>query len=195
MCGFTNWLKVRSHRTFYFCRCRSYRSFVVAQSLSCSRSSIWHNSPCRSDDVIQATRSFLPYCSVWFSMVGIVPVAAVYLLWKSHKRRTTKRRRFWVHNILQMRTDLGEYHRLFQELRLDANRFQSYMRLTTAQFVELLARIGGRIARLDTNYRRSIPAEERLFGSFKSHPHKHKEHYSYNIVRNANIHQDVFFYE
>ena len=96
-------------------------------------------------------------------MADIAPVAALYLLWKSHKRRaTTVRRRFWVHNILKMRTDLGEYHRLFQELRLDANRFQRHTRLTTAQFDELLARVGGRIARLNTNYRRSISAEERL---------------------------------
>ncbi|XP_049917812.1 molybdenum cofactor biosynthesis protein 1 isoform X2 [Epinephelus moara] len=62
----------------------------------------------------------------------------------------------------KMRTDLGEYHRLFQELRLDAERFQRYTRLTTAQFDGLLARIGGRIARLDTNYRHSIPPAERL---------------------------------
>uniref|UniRef100_A0AAV2K9B4 Transposase n=1 Tax=Knipowitschia caucasica TaxID=637954 RepID=A0AAV2K9B4_KNICA len=33
---------------------------------------------------------------------------------------------------------------------------------TNTQFDDLLTRIGARIARMDTNYRRSIPAEERL---------------------------------
>uniref|UniRef100_A0AAV2JEE4 DDE Tnp4 domain-containing protein n=1 Tax=Knipowitschia caucasica TaxID=637954 RepID=A0AAV2JEE4_KNICA len=34
--------------------------------------------------------------------------------------------------------------------------------MSVAQFDDLLTRIGARIARMDTNYRRSIPAEERL---------------------------------
>ncbi|KAM6922840.1 uncharacterized protein PEZ65_011133 [Lycodopsis pacificus] len=57
---------------------------------------------------------------------------------------------------------LGEFHRLLQELRLDDCRFQRYMRLTISQFDDLLARVGPRISRLDTNYRRSISAAERL---------------------------------
>ncbi|KAL3981342.1 small subunit ribosomal protein S12 [Sarotherodon galilaeus] len=48
------------------------------------------------------------------------------------------------------------------ELRLDDGRFQRYHRLSLAQFEDLLSRVGPRIARLDTNYRRSIPPAERL---------------------------------
>ena len=56
----------------------------------------------------------------------------------------------------------GEFHCLLQELRLDDDRFQRYLRLTGAQFEDLLAQVGARISRLDTNYRRSISAAERL---------------------------------
>lgn len=92
-------------------------------------------------------------------MNDLTRVAALYMLWK---RRRTKRRRVWVHSILRRRTHLGEFHRLYQELRLDDCRFQRYFRLNTAQFDDLLTRIGATISRMDTNYRRAIPAAERL---------------------------------
>ncbi|XP_056441440.1 uncharacterized protein LOC130378857 [Gadus chalcogrammus] len=57
---------------------------------------------------------------------------------------------------------LGEFHHLLQELRLDDGRFQRYFRLSRAKFDDLLARVGARISRQDTNYRRSISASERL---------------------------------
>ncbi|KAK7939069.1 hypothetical protein WMY93_002395 [Mugilogobius chulae] len=67
-----------------------------------------------------------------------------------------------VHPILQRRAEFGEYHHLLQELRLDDGRFQRYFRLSIAQFDDLLSRVGARITLQDTNYRRSIPAAERL---------------------------------
>ncbi|XP_062287434.1 uncharacterized protein LOC133992708 [Scomber scombrus] len=96
------------------------------------------------------------------TMAEITTIAALHLLYKIEKRRKTTRRRVWVHDILRRCTELGEFHRLLQELRLDDNRFQRYLRLTEAQFDDLLSRVGARISRLDTNYRRSIPAAERL---------------------------------
>ena len=94
---------------------------------------------------------------VWNSTV----LTALYLLSRSQDRRA-RRRRFWVHPILQRRLQFGEFHHLLQELRLDAGRFQRYFRLTRGQFDELLARVGARITRMDTNYRRAISAAERL---------------------------------
>lgn len=88
-----------------------------------------------------------------------VKIAYLYLLWQSEKRR---KRRVWVSDTVRRRRQLGEFHRLLQELRLDDGRFQRYFRLTTAQFDDLLGRIGARISRQDTNYRRSISAAERL---------------------------------
>ncbi|KAL1277114.1 hypothetical protein QQF64_023787 [Cirrhinus molitorella] len=84
-------------------------------------------------------------------------VAALYLLWKAEKLR-----RFWVHQILQRRTQLGQFHRLLQELHLDDGRFQRYFRLSRSQFDELLSRISERISLQDTNYKHSMPPAERL---------------------------------
>jgi len=70
---------------------------------------------------------------------------ALYL-WKAEKRRNFQRRRVWVHNIICKRRQLGEFHRLLKELRLDDGRFQRYFRLNVSQFDDLLARVGARIS-------------------------------------------------
>ncbi len=49
-----------------------------------------------------------------------------------------------MHDILQARQQLGEYHRLVQELRLDDGRFQRYFRLDREQFNNLLSKLRGR---------------------------------------------------
>ena len=81
------------------------------------------------------------------TMADITSIACLYLLWKRERRRNA--RRLWVHETIRSRTELGEFHRLLQELRLDGERFQRYLRLTPAQFDDLLARIGARISRVD----------------------------------------------
>jgi len=77
---------------------------------------------------------------------------AFYLLWKAEKRRNIQRRHVWVHDIIRKRRRLGEFHRLLQERRLDDGRFQRYFRLNVSRFDDLL----------DTDYRRSVSAAERL---------------------------------
>ncbi|XDV26067.1 hypothetical protein PO909_029865 [Leuciscus waleckii] len=89
-------------------------------------------------------------------------VTALYLLWRTEQRRRDHRRCIWVHQTLRRQTQFGKFHHLLQELRLDDGRFQRYFRLSRAQFDDLLSRIGARITLQDTNYRRSIPAAERL---------------------------------
>ena len=95
-------------------------------------------------------------------MAEITTIAALYLVWEFEESRKPKRRRVWVHDILRRRSQLGEFHHLLQELRLDDGRFKRYLRLTVPLFDDLLARVGARISRQDTNYRRSISAAERL---------------------------------
>lgn len=58
-----------------------------------------------------------------------------------------RQRRFWVHPIRETRTEFGEFHRLFQELRQDPPLFQQTCRLTVDEFDTLLARIGPSITR------------------------------------------------
>jgi len=50
------------------------------------------------------------------------------------QNRQTPPRRFWVHDVLRHRDDLGEYARLVQELPLDSDRFHQYFRMSTEQF-------------------------------------------------------------
>uniref|UniRef100_A0A9J7XNE0 DDE Tnp4 domain-containing protein n=1 Tax=Cyprinus carpio carpio TaxID=630221 RepID=A0A9J7XNE0_CYPCA len=76
--------------------------------------------------------------------------------------RRRRRRSVWVHDILQARQQLGEYHRLVQELRLDDGRFQRYFRLDRDQFDNLLSKVGPRIVRQDTSYLRTIELAEHL---------------------------------
>ena len=94
-------------------------------------------------------------------MAEITTIAALYLLWELEESRKPKRRRVLVHDILRSRSQLGEFHHLLQELRLDDGRFQRYFQLTGAMFDDLLARVGPRISRQETNYGRSISAAER----------------------------------
>ncbi|KAK5615425.1 putative bifunctional methylenetetrahydrofolate dehydrogenase/cyclohydrolase 2, partial [Crenichthys baileyi] len=85
---------------------------------------------------------------------------AVFYLWRAEKRR--RRRRPWVHQILQGWEQFGDYHHLLQELRLDDGRFQRFFRLSRTQFEDLLSCVGRRIGLQDTNYRGCIPTAERL---------------------------------
>ena len=69
--------------------------------------------------------------------------------WYGHNRPV------WLYDLdllepatLWRRRELGEFHCLLQELRLDNGRFQRYFRLTVAQFEDLLARVGARISHL-----------------------------------------------
>ena len=91
-------------------------------------------------------RSFLnryfSTCSLSTSiMADITTVAALYLLYKSQKCWKTTRRHVWVHKVLRRHTELGEFHCPLQDLCPDDDWFQRYLRLTRAQFEDLLARV------------------------------------------------------
>ncbi|KAL2077931.1 hypothetical protein ACEWY4_025616 [Coilia grayii] len=83
-------------------------------------------------------------------------VVAVYLL------RRRRRARYWVHPINVARQQHGEFHRLVMELRLHSDLFQQYFRLSRELFDELLARVGPRIAKMDTPFRKAIGPAQRL---------------------------------
>ncbi|MEQ2297893.1 hypothetical protein AMECASPLE_039458 [Ameca splendens] len=100
----------------------------------------------------------LPSAACWFQLKMADMDFTAFYLWRAEKRR----RRLWVQQILQGREQFGDYHHLLQELRLDDGRFQRYFRLSRTQFEDLLSCVGRRIRLRDTNYRRCIPAAERL---------------------------------
>ncbi|KAK0152031.1 hypothetical protein N1851_006602 [Merluccius polli] len=77
----------------------------------------------------------------------IIAIGAAAFLYLRRRRR----RRIWVHEILQGRLQHGEFHRLVQELRLDEGRFQRYFRLDREQFDSLVSKIGPLITRQQTS--------------------------------------------
>jgi len=66
------------------------------------------------------------------------------------RNRQTRPRRFWVHDVLRRRDDLGEYARLVQELTLDSARSHGYFRMSTEQVGYVLGLVGPYISRLPT---------------------------------------------
>ena len=78
------------------------------------------------------------------------------------KRR--KKRCIWVHETLQKRSDLGEYHKLVGELDSHEDRFNGYMyfRMSRGQFAEILTLVQPRITKTTTHWRKPISAAGRL---------------------------------
>lgn len=87
----------------------------------------------------------------------VLLMAHLYI--KATKKR---KRRWWVHTILQKRKKFGEYHRLVKELELDGERFQQYFRLTREQFAHILGIVGPHLQRQNTNWREALSPRERL---------------------------------
>ena len=82
-----------------------------------------------------------------------------------HRRRMKrKRRRYWIHDIFKLRTNMGEYHSLIQEMRLAADHesFYRYFHMTPMTFDGLLRRVGPLITRNTTQLRNPISPGERL---------------------------------
>jgi hypothetical protein len=97
-------------------------------------------------------------------------VTALYLLMRNRaiqmagaaeeaRRRRQRRRAFWVRPWLLRRPQFGQYERLMRELqREDVTAFRNFVRVPPALFRELLERVGPRIQKKDTHWRKALPA-------------------------------------
>ena len=85
-----------------------------------------------------------------------IVVAALYL------RRRKRRRSNWVDPIRLARQQQGEYHNLIQEIRMNEVLFHQYFRMSVGQFDALLARVGPRIMKRNTQFRQAICPAQRL---------------------------------
>lgn len=81
---------------------------------------------------------------------------ALFVLMKKTKKRK------WVHEINLQREQLGEYHRLCRELESFEDRFFIYFRMSHECFEALYNLLEPTIKKFTTNWRRPIPARERL---------------------------------
>ena len=89
---------------------------------------------------------------------------ALFMFWwyRERYRPMQRRRRWWVHPILQLRREHGAYYRLVRELQLDNERFHQYFRMSREEFARLLQMTEGRIAKKKTQLRETISARQRL---------------------------------
>ena len=88
-----------------------------------------------------------------------VEQAMIALMRRRRRARRARRRRCWVRPWLGnvRREQLGHYNQLMVELRReDPASFQNFLRIQPEMFDELLARVGPRITKQDTNYRKAI---------------------------------------
>ena len=79
------------------------------------------------------------------------------------RRRVRNRKRFWVRPWLLRRPLYGQYEHLMQELyREDVNTFTNFLRVTPEMFMELVERVGPRIEKEDTLWRKALEPGLRL---------------------------------
>lgn len=67
-----------------------------------------------------------------------------------------------MHEINKKRKEEGEFHKLYPELRKDANRFYTYFRMDCESFDEILNLIRNDITKEQTTFREPIGTTERL---------------------------------
>jgi hypothetical protein len=72
------------------------------------------------------------------------------------------RKRLWVHPLVSQRLLKGQFHKLYEDLRIHPKKVFGYFRMTCSSFDELLSMIRPKITYRNTVMRASVPPEERL---------------------------------
>lgn len=85
------------------------------------------------------------------------------LLWQFIFAGEDEKTRLWVHRINEKRDRENTLQCFIEELRCDVKKFRNFTRLSTTTFDYILDVISERLRRNDTNYRKSITPEQRLF--------------------------------
>lgn len=77
--------------------------------------------------------------------------------------KTRKRRRMWVREWIEKRSDLGFAATLYEELKAeDPKMYKNFVRLSAEDFHFLLEKVSPIIQKQDTTMRKAISAQERL---------------------------------
>ena len=84
-------------------------------------------------------------------------IVIAQILVDRQRRRRPRPKTYWVKPWLSRRLDYGHYDRLMRELEAeDVGSFRNFVRMDPAMFREVLQRVGPRIEKYDTWYRKSI---------------------------------------
>lgn len=87
---------------------------------------------------------------------------ALLLLRKRKLLLNHKKSRIWVHDMNSSRPENGEYKKLCIELEQYPDRYFNTFRMDKEQFKILYELLKNSLSKLDTNFRKSISAKERL---------------------------------
>lgn len=85
----------------------------------------------------------------------------VILFYYYYRRRKRVQRRFWVHPYIEINMD----RRLFicaRELSEDDAKFKACYRMCKSSFTNLVAEVGPKLTKLNTRFRESVCAEEKI---------------------------------
>jgi len=78
------------------------------------------------------------------------------------KKKSEKKRKYWIHKVFRAREEEGEFHTLFGRLKDDRQKFFKYFRMSFSKFENLKQLLHTDIEKKNTRWRRNIRTEERL---------------------------------
>jgi len=116
---------------------RALATFLLPWLKSCWR---WHSERARTCNKIVACKSnfFFQYR---MDFTETVCVCALLL----RIRKDRRKKRHWVHPIVSKKLLIGEFYKLYEDLRNCWGKFFSYFRMSTESFDKLLVLTGPRI--------------------------------------------------
>lgn len=79
-----------------------------------------------------------------------------------NKIKKKKKRKYWIHPIINERKNRGFFYTLYDELNGDPDKFFNFTRMSRETFQELLSIIKDSCSKRNTTMRESIPVEEKL---------------------------------
>jgi len=82
-------------------------------------------------------RNVLTFCSLSVSVCGMDFVESVAVCARLLRTRTKRRKWFWVHPLVSQRLLKGQFHKLYEDLRIHPQKFFGYCRMTCSSFDEL----------------------------------------------------------
>ena len=94
--------------------------------------------------------------------VQVEEVAAVLVLAELQKKEQEKKRNYWIHPLLQDRSEKGLFYTLYGDLRSHPDKFFIFARMSISSFDELVCSLQARLKGCDTNVRKSISPVEKV---------------------------------
>ena len=89
--------------------------------------------------------------------------AAILVLCLAKKKKTIPKRKKWVKSWIERRKQLGAYHALVRELKIeDGQQFRNFCRFSSVEVEFLVELVGPIIFKKDTAMREAISVRERL---------------------------------